>query len=235
MSEQSPRAWQIVLAHIERALRDGRLGPGDGLPSERDLAAELGVARSSVREALRALEVMGLLRTASGSGPQSGAILIATPGGGLSELMRLQVAAQSFPIADVVQTRLVLEETVAATLASDPARDTGDVHRVLDAMDAPALTAPEFLVLDARLHIALAEAAGNAVIAATMAGLRSSIESYVLDGAALITDWTEMADRLRAEHRALVAAIDAGDADGARALVRDHIIGYYQASGLVTA
>ncbi|WP_423778561.1 FadR/GntR family transcriptional regulator, partial [Enterococcus faecium] len=97
MADQPARAWRLVLEHIERDLLDARLGPGDRLPSERDLATELGVGRSSVREAFRVLEVMGLIRTATGSGPQSGAIVIATPTGGMSALLRLQVAAQGFP------------------------------------------------------------------------------------------------------------------------------------------
>lgn len=226
------RAWQLVLDHIERDLLDARLGPGDRLPSERDLASELGVGRSSVREAFRVLEVLGLIRTSTGSGPSAGAIVIATPSGGLSALMRLQVAAQGFPLGDVVRTRLVLEEAVAASLAEQPGRDLTDAHRILDAMDTPGLTAGEFLALDARLHLALAESSGNTVITATMAGLRTAIESYVFAGSAQIDDWDAMAARLRAEHREIVAAIDEGDADAARTLVHDHITGYYTVAGL---
>ncbi|MDR2998957.1 MAG: FCD domain-containing protein [Microbacterium sp.] len=232
-ARESQRAWRTVLERIERDLVEGRLGPGDRLPSERDLSADLGVGRSSVREALRVLEVMGLIRTSTGSGPQAGAIVIATPAGGLQQLLRLQVAAQGFPIADVVQTRLVLEGAVAASLAASEGRDTADAHALLDAMDDASLPAPEFLALDAQLHLALAEASGNSVIAAMMAGLRTAIESYVLEGSARIDDWDGMAQRLRGEHRALVAAIDRGDADSARGLVHDHIIGYYIAAGLV--
>ncbi|MGO2931255.1 FadR/GntR family transcriptional regulator [Microbacterium sp.] len=233
MSEEAPqRAWRIVLEHIERDLLDGRLGPGDRLPSERELSADLGVGRSSVREALRVLEVMGLIRTATGSGPASGAIVIATPSGGLAALLRLQVAAQGFPLTDVVQTRLVLEDAVAVSLAASESRDLVDAHRILDAMDAPGLRTAEFLALDAQLHLALAESSGNTVIAAMMSGLRTAIESYVLTGAEAIADWDAMASRLRAEHRSIVAAIDAGDATTARALVNAHIAGYYAATGL---
>ncbi|WP_298040724.1 FadR/GntR family transcriptional regulator [uncultured Microbacterium sp.] len=226
------RAWQLVLEHIERDLLEGRLGPGDRLPSERDLSADLGVGRSSVREALRVLEVMGLIRTGTGSGPSAGAIVIATPSGGMSALLRLQVAARGFPLADVVQTRLVLEDAVAASLAASPASDTSDARRILTAMDAENLTASEFLALDAQLHLALAEAGGNSVIASMMAGLRTSIESYVLDGSAGIADWDHMADRLRAEHHAIIDAIDAGRTGAARRLVHEHITGYYTAAGL---
>jgi DNA-binding FadR family transcriptional regulator len=122
-----------------------------------------------------------------------------------------------------------------ASLASADARDTTAAHRILDAMDADDLTAEEFLALDAQLHLALAESSGNAVIAAMMAGLRTAIESYVLTGSAQIDDWGAMVDRLRAEHRSIIAAIDEGDADAARTRVRGHITGYYAASGLTPA
>lgn len=235
MSEAAatPRAWRTVLERIESDLLDGSLGPGDRLPSERDLAGELGVGRSSVREAFRVLEVMGLIRTATGSGPQSGAIVIAAPSGGMSALLRLQVAAQGFPLADVVQTRLVLEDAVVSRLSADPQRDLSAARAVLAAMDAEGLTAPEFLALDAELHYALAEASGNTVITAMMAGLRTAIESYVLEGSARIEDWEAMAAVLRAEHHEIVEAIEIGGTAVARALVHTHIVGYYTAAGLV--
>lgn len=226
------RAWRVVLEKIETDLLDATLRPGDRLPPERELAATLGVGRSSVREALRVLEVMGLIRTGTGSGPTSGAIIIATPEGGMSALLRLQVAAQGFPFDDVVATRLVLESAVVDALAADPGRSTAQARAVLDAMDAPDLTAPEFLALDAQLHLALAEASGNVVIAAMMAGLRTAIESYVQAGAAAIAEWDAAADRLRREHHAILDAVDAGNGPGARTLVHDHIVGYYAAAGL---
>lgn len=225
------RAWRVVLEKIERDLLEGRLGPGDRLAPERELAANLGVGRSSVREALRVLEVMGLIRTATGSGPTSGAIIIATPHGGLATLLRLQVAAQGFPLDDVVQARLVLEAAVVEALADAGGSDRS-VHSVLEAMDAGGLTAEEFLALDARFHLALAEASGNAVIAATMAGLRTAIEAYVQAGAARIPDWEATAARLRTEHHAIIDAVDRGDAARARTLVHDHITGYYAEAGL---
>ena len=226
------RAWQLVLERIETDLLDGRLRPGDRLPPERELATTLGVGRSSVREALRVLEVMGLIRTGTGSGPSSGAIIIATPRGGMSALLRLQVAAQGFPLDDVVRTRLVLESAVVETLASDAARDTSSARAVADAMDAGDLTPAEFLALDAQLHLALAEASGNVVIAAMMAGLRTAIESYVQAGAERISEWDAAAARLRSEHRAIIDAIDAGDAGTAASLLHDHITGYYAEAGL---
>lgn len=233
MTDSTPaRAWRVVLEKIEADLLEGRLGPGDRLQPERELASTLGVGRSSVREALRVLEVMGLIRTATGSGPTAGAIVTATPHGGLAQLLRLQVAAQGFPIPDVYETRLLLEEWAVAHLAAQSDADLGPARATLEAMDAEGLTAEEFLALDTQFHLRLTDAAGNIVVAATMAGLRTTIESYIRAGAERIPDWESTSSRLRHEHADVLQAIEVGDADRARELLRAHITGYYADAGL---
>lgn len=233
MTENTPaRAWRVVLEKLEADLLEGRLGPGDRLPPERELATTLGVGRSSVREALRVLEVMGLIRTATGSGPTAGAIVTATPHGGLAQLLRLQVAAQGFAIPDVYETRLLLEEWAVAHLAAQPEADLAEARATLDAMDAEDLSPDDFLALDAQFHLRLTDAAGNVVVAATMAGLRPTIDSYVRAGVDRIPDWGATADRLRHEHHDVLDAIESGDADRARHIVRAHIADYYADAGL---
>jgi DNA-binding FadR family transcriptional regulator len=221
------RAWQVVLGRIESDLATGVLKPGDHLAAERTLAAELGVGRSSVREAVRVLEVLGLLRTQTGSGPSSGAVITAAPSDGMSVLMRLQVAAQGFNVDDVVRTRLLLETAVVAELAGIAEPDLTEAEALLAAMDDESHTSAEFLALDAQFHLALAAAAGNQVVTATMADLRTSIDRYVLVGAARLSSWAPVATRLRVEHRAIVAAVRAQDPGAARRHLHDHITGYY--------
>jgi DNA-binding FadR family transcriptional regulator len=228
MTTVDRRAWQVVLESIERDLLSGRLGPGDHLPPERTLAADLGVGRSSVREAVRVLEVLGLIRTQTGSGPLAGAIIVARPGGGMETLMRLQLAAQGFPVADVVKTRLLLEGSVVTELAGAPGRpDLSSSTQLLDAMESRELSEAEFLALDAQFHLSLAEASGNQVVTATMAGLRSAIEAYARAGATGLPSWPATSVRLMNEHRAILAAIEAADPDAARTAVQAHIAGYY--------
>jgi GntR family transcriptional regulator, transcriptional repressor for pyruvate dehydrogenase complex len=145
----------------------------------------------------------------------------------------LQVAARGFPVADIVRTRLILETSVASDLAdaqhADDSRapDLAPADALLDAMDSPALDPAEFLALDAAFHLALAEASGNQVITATMAGLRGGIEGYALAGLTTIPDWGATSRRLRHEHRGIIDAIRAADAATARSRVHDHISGYY--------
>ena len=227
----APRAWEGVLHTIESRLLSGELKPGDHLPPERALATELGVGRSSVREAVRVLDVLGLVRTQTGSGPTAGAIIVATPSGGMSALMRLQVAAQGFPVTDVVRTRVLLETAIVAELVEREA-NLANPTALLDAMDSPTLTPGEFLALDAQFHLSLAEASGNQVVTAMMAGLRNSIESYVLEGVPTIADWSAETTRLRAEHRSILESITSGDPTAATTKVRAHITGYYSRTRL---
>ncbi|MFG6403641.1 FadR/GntR family transcriptional regulator [Microbacterium sp. P04] len=233
MPNTAPRAWQVVLEKIEGDLLAGRLTPGDRLPAERDLSTQLGVGRSSVREALRVLEVLGLVRTGTGSGPTSGATIVATPRGGLSALLRLQLAANGFQIDDVVRTRVTLESDVVTVLAGAESPDLRAAVDSADAMAAPDLPIAQFLALDREFHLALAEASGNAVAAAIMVGLRTAIDAYVEAGATRVPDWSATALRLVAEHRAIVSAVRAGDAEEAQRLVREHIAGYYQEAAAV--
>ena len=225
------RAWEQVLARLEQMLLSGEVTPGQRLPGERVLAANLGVGRSSVREALRVMEALGLLRAQTGSGPSAGAMIVSRPTGGMSMLMRMQVAAQGFPVSDVVQTRLVLETEVMRTLAARrPAPDLATAVELLDAMDDASLSETEFLILDSQFHVALADAAGNQVVAAMMAGLRESIEAYVVGGVD-VAAWPTTCTRLRHEHRGLVSAVEAGDPDLAERRILDHIRGYYEGLG----
>lgn len=233
MATENARTWQLVLDSIENELLSGVLKPGDHLPPERALAASLKVGRSSVREALRVLEVLGLIRTQTGSGPQSGAIIIASPSGGMGALMRLQLAAQGFQVADIVRSRLLLETAVVKDLADHSETvDFGAATQLLDAMQAADLSPAEFLALDAQFHLTLAELSDNQVVTAIMAGLRTSIEGYVIAGVARLPDWGATMNRLRAEHHAIIMAIIAGDGADATTRIHDHISGYYAESHL---
>lgn len=234
MRKKGGHGWGMVLDAIEDDLHSGKLQPGDHLPPDRELAATLGVRESEVQEALRVLEVLGLVRGPSGADTGAGAVIVASPSGGMGSLMRLQLAAQGIQIDDVVRTRLLLETSVVKELAahSDTA-DLSAVTELLDAMESPELSQTEFLALDAQFHLALAEAADNQVVTAVMAGLRKSIEIYALKGAAGMVGWATVIDRLREEHRGIAMAVIAGDGSLAAERVHDHISGYYADAHLV--
>ncbi|BBY19653.1 FadR/GntR family transcriptional regulator [Mycolicibacterium litorale] len=221
------RAHELVLHRIERDLAEGVLAVGDRLPGERVLAGDLAVSRSSVREAIRVLEAMGVVRTAVGSGPEAGAIVVADPISSIGAALRLHTATKHLPIADLVETRILLESWALREAADRrPRPDLTAVDGCLDAMDDATLGPEQFLRLDAAFHVAMSELAGNVVVAAMMAALRDSIHGYVLAGVPLLDDWPAVAATLRREHRAIVAAVRRGHGIRAGELVCAHIRGY---------
>ncbi|GEO95052.1 FadR/GntR family transcriptional regulator [Kocuria turfanensis] len=77
------RMYTVVLDWLEERLRSGEISVGDKLPGERQLAEEFGISRASVREAIRILDAMGLVRSSTGSGPAAGAVVISEPSAAL--------------------------------------------------------------------------------------------------------------------------------------------------------
>lgn len=218
----------LVLRHVEGELASGRLRVGDRLPGERALGTQLGISRASVREGIRVLEAMGVIRTAVGSGPDAGAVVVADTAAGITSALRLHRASNTLPVSDLVRTRLLLEGWAvreAARRRDEPTLDAAQA--LLDDMNDTALTISEFLRLDAEFHVTLSRAAGNTVVAAIMTSLRGAIHDYVR--AAAPDDWAPTARRLRRQHRNVLAAVRAGDGDRAARLVERHIDGFHRA------
>lgn len=230
---ETQRTYEIVLHAIEADLRAGRIKIGDQLPGERTLAETHGISRASVRDAIRVLSVMGMVRSSAGSGPNSGAIVISEPSAGLSSALRLHVAAKRLPVADIVQTRILLETWAAQTASRRPApgTDLDQARALLGAMDEPDLDRETFHALDARYHVVLSSLAGNAVIETMMDSLSGSIRGYVKEAVDAMEQWSEVLEVLRGQHHGIFDAVQARDGDLAARLLREHIEWFYRQTG----
>jgi DNA-binding FadR family transcriptional regulator len=222
------RTYDAVLSSIEDDLRSGQLKLGDQLPAERSLAEAHGISRASVRDAIRILDVMGIVRTSVGSGPQSGAVVISEPSAGLTSALRLHIATRRLPVADIVQTRIVLETWAAGAAALGepvPAAPAALARAgsLLDAMDRREVDRETFHTLDAGFHVALIALAGNAVIEAMMDAISGSIRGYVADAMAAFDAWPDVRTVLRRQHHDIFDAVTARDGDLASRLLREHI------------
>lgn len=236
------QTYEKVLAELEKGLADGRWGLGDRLPPERALSEEYEVSRSSVREALRVLEAMGIVTRSTGSGPDSGARIVDQPGAGLGSAIRLHIAAGSLVVRDVVEMRLLLEgwaakavamRCAAQNLAEVTAEESQEscltrAEEILETMEDPGISPERFQQLDAEFHVELVRLGGNPLFEATMLGLRQAIALYVSQGVEAVADWDDLAADLRSEHRTILASLAAGDANGATNLVQQHIEGFYR-------
>lgn len=208
-------------------LSSGRLRIGDHLPGERVLAETLGVSRGSLREALRVLEALGTIRSATGSGPRSGTVVTAAPEQALSLALNLQLATSHTDYRHIAEVRVLLESWAAEH--SDPALDDwAAAEHLLEAMEDPELPIEHFLAHDAEFHVALSRSSDNPLISTLMEALRISISEHTLSRARQLPDWPAAAERLRGEHRDILAALRRGDRETGARLMRAHIEGYYR-------
>ena len=223
------RTYERVLDQIEEQILTGRLGVGDRLPPERDLAAMLGVSRAAIREALRVLEAQGVLgRPQVGAGPDAGSVIADLPSIGLSRLLRLHVALANFPLTDVVEARTTLERASARLAASNASPDhLTRLHAIIAQMAGVDVTREAFNDLDTDFHVLLAEAAGNRLVSDMTIALRNAMRHTLLRMFEEDQDWPATRSRLLAEHRGVYQAVAAHDGAAAADRVEAHIRGFY--------
>lgn len=229
------KSYAAILDAVEDRLRTGQLRIGDRLPSERALAEEFGISRNSVREAIRILDALGLVRSGVGSGPSAGAIVISEPSAALGWGLRMHLASSFLPVVDVVAVRRLLEADAAAAAArreaaSDPEAEQtlARAAEILDALDDPALPDETFHELDAQFHLTITSLGGNAVTTTILGSLRQATVGYVQEGVRLLTDWPQVRLRLQEQHRQILAAVTGSDPQAAADAVTAHVEWFYR-------
>jgi len=209
-----------IRRQIEDAIKGGDFGPGERLPSERELVETFGVSRVSVREAIRSLEAIGLVRVYQGRGA-----FVNDRRSGLGEPMARWLDLHRDEVLELLGVRGALDEYAAALAAESP--DAGKVAAIVDANAAFAAavgdgaSAADLVPLDIDLHIAIAEASGNRLLY----DLLSDLHSYLAESRYLALVPPGRPARSAAEHADIVEAITAGDAPGARLATSRHIAG----------
>src|SRR3954453_15315837 len=221
---QRVRSFADVLEQLREAILAGQIRPGERLPAERDLCAEFGVGRPTLREALRSLEATGLIEVRPGKGGGSYAVTPseATVGDALAALVNLRGAS----LEDLAEFRVDFEGENAAWAARRA--DAGDIS-VLEATVAEARAAAltpagrgALARIDVRWHELLARATKNRLRIGIALGIHDAVlrrhEALVRPVAAdeyLPTIPDDIADITR--------AIAAGDSERARDHMRGHV------------
>ncbi|MGI4812068.1 MAG: FadR/GntR family transcriptional regulator [Janthinobacterium lividum] len=215
---RSPRAFEEITAQIRALVANGRLRPGDRLPAERDLAARLGVSRNTLREALRSLEISGLLALRKGSSggsfivPGNGDVVV----NGLRDLFYLGAITPT----QLTEARVWIEEIVIRVACE---RATDEDFAALDdnIADAERALASGDFVLRAELHVEfhslLARATHNPVLAITMEGMLAIVRQFVARIGFHENDYT------LPSRRRFMPLLRARDVGGARSEMHEHL------------
>jgi GntR family transcriptional repressor for pyruvate dehydrogenase complex len=213
------RLYRQIADQIRTLIRSGEFQAGARLPPERDLAKQLGVSRPSVREALIALEVEGLVEVRIGSGIY---VLGRDKGDGGTENDRSgQAAAGPF---ELLRARYVIESECAALAAKSAKKGQVEaIDEALDQMQRELDDARQPLEGDRLFHLRVVEATGNGALVAVVRMLWEERSGPLYQQLEHHYDSPALWLTAMSEHRAVLKAIAARDQAGARAAMQRHL------------
>jgi GntR family transcriptional repressor for pyruvate dehydrogenase complex len=208
------KVYQEVAKQLERRITE-ELKPGDLLPPERELVQMLGVSRGSVRDAIRSLELMGLLEPRQGIGT-----VVCRPGATPSNPLANAILDKRTLVADLIDVRQMIEPPLARRAALHASGDElSEMQDILVRQEAKVSAGELGIEEDSEFHYSIALASGNSVVLKVvdvlMDLLRETRErSLQVEG---------RQEKSLAGHRRILAALKRGDAAAAEAAMRRHL------------
>jgi DNA-binding FadR family transcriptional regulator len=212
---ETRRLYRQIADQIRGLIESGEVARGARLPAERDLAKQLRVSRPSLREALIALEMEGLLDVRVGSG-----IYVTQPGARLNDAE----LADAYGPFEVMRARWLIEGECAALAAKNATPEQLDAIRDAHArMVAETRRNPNPLEADRAFHVRIAEASGNSALVLVVQTLWDQRVGPLYRALERKLEHASMAVATLREHEAIVAAIGRRDPAQARAAMRKHM------------
>ena len=205
-----------VTRHLLEYLLSGHFAPGDRIPSERQLAQALQVGRAGVREAIKSLNILGLIMVRQGDGTY----LARSASSLLPEVIEWGLLLGERRVEDLIEARTNLEAFNAALAARR--RTTEDVDELWKRLEAMRRAGPDlavFVQADIDFHLHVAKMSGNEILA----NLARSFQSMLRVWATKIIEAERDTLSISNEHEPIVAAIAAGDTEAARSEMERHM------------
>ncbi len=207
----------MVLRQLREQLEGGRLKPGEKLPAEPELAAQFGVSRTALREALKILELSGYLEIRRGYG---GGTFVAEP---TAEEFKM-IAPSTMPIAAVTprqlsEVRLAIEPQAARVAAQAHLRDVRPLEDTVREMEIFDDRPARVLGANVDFHVAVAKVSSNPVFVMLLEELRSAVYRELN---LLVRDRAWRA-ACRKEHEQIIKAVRDADYEGAELTMRRHV------------
>ena len=220
-----PKASDVLANELRERILSGEYVEGTPLPPERELVVQTRMSRTTVREALRILEVQGLIRIKAG---RAGGAFVQKPGEeNVASSLDLLIRGRQLRLASVHETREAIEPSCAGLAALH--RTAGDLQRLEVANDAIADSADldGFLLANVDWHIAVATAGHNEILTGIMMALSRAIYSAT-NNEGFVTD--EVRSLALRAHRSVTRAIKERDADAAVRRMQRHVHSYAAAA-----
>lgn len=210
------RIYEEVVTQVHDMVREGKFKAGDQLPSERELAETFKVSRTSVREALRALETQGLIVSRTGAGN----FVADHPVEAIIAPLATMLIEEKDALADVFEMRKLIEPQIAS-LAAERAtkRDVERMKRILDKQREAVSRGATGVEADAELHFAIGRATQNQALEKLVSGLMDMLSHSREES-------LQTSARRKASiesHRKIISAIEDHDKKKAREAMLHHI------------
>ncbi len=217
---KTKKIYEEIVEQIRQLIRDGDLNPGDRLLSERELSERLRVSRASVREALSALEIMGLIEVR----PGEGTFIRQTSVDSIIGPMALILSMEKDTIMELLQVRKVLEvEAVGLAAARASEEEKLLIKQAIEQMESDLKQGRLGEEADHKFHFAIAGATGNSILMRLMNTISDTMQHTLLASRKRLYESKGTPERLYTEHRQIYQAVAAGDVELARQLMYSHL------------
>jgi GntR family transcriptional repressor for pyruvate dehydrogenase complex len=205
---------ELILDEITRLITEGILKPGDRLPSESELAERFGVGRSSLREAMRALQLLGIVEVIQGKGTflrQTHMLPLATDWARLSRMGLISQVMEARQIIEVAIAQLAAERATEEDIAAMRAA----IRRAEEAHGDSVISGEASV----DFHLALAEATHNEVLAL----MYKTVRDLYLETARQTQMTPESVENRLQDHRQILESVERQDPELASKLMAEHI------------
>lgn len=215
---RTSRLYEQIVQQIEESVLNGSLKPGDQLPAERELAQRLGVSRTAVREAVKALREKGLVEAYSGRGTF---ITNGTTNAARQSFDLMVKIGQQEGSTHLAELRLILEPGIAALAAERIEEEhLGAMREAVAVMERSQKSPEAYIEADLDFHLALAEAAANPLILS----LIDSIVGLLREQRIKIFNVEGGPQRGQVHHKRILAAVERRDSQMAREAMGSHLV-----------
>lgn len=216
---KSKKIYEYVIEQIQDMIMNGTLKKGDKLPSERELAEQLKVSRTSIREALRGLEILGLVESRQGEGN----FIKDKIEESFFEPLSVMFMLNKDNPEDILELRMIIEVEAAYLAAKRVTKkDKEDLKEILGRMKE-AQDEKSRSRIDKELHYRIAKTTGNYFIVNILNGISMLMESFIIYAREKILEDIDDNELLFMQHEAICNSIIEGNPDKAAVAMRTHL------------
>ena len=216
--EKQQKAYKGVIDYFKQKIIEGKLRPGEKLPPERDIAEQLSVSRNSVREAIRIMDMTGVISSQQGSGNY----ITCEFQKSLAETMTMMFAMDQINYKQISQIRQALER-LAFSLAIECAskEQIAEMEEAVKELDQSE-DDEQNVVLDKKIHFTLAQSSGNILVLDFLEACSGVIDMFIKDVREKLLRTGVTKDRLNQFHRTLVEALKEKDEEKGLEALEEH-------------